>query len=144
MLGGGVALGEVTELCGVPGIGKTQMGIQLAVDAFLPSAFGGPEGHAVYIDTEGSFMVERVKDIATAFVSHIRRMAGMRNEDKLRAAAEQLTVEYILGHINYFRVHDYAEQVAVIHQVSHLTPCIMSSQSRSNCLSHPANSKQTH
>jgi RAD51-like protein 2 len=26
MLGGGVACGKLTEFCGVPGIGKTQMG----------------------------------------------------------------------------------------------------------------------
>ena len=117
MLGGGVASGEVTEFCGAPGIGKTQMGIQLAVDAFLPTAFGGPGGHAVYIDTEGSFMVDRVNDIAKAFVSHIRRMAGMRNEERMCDAALQLTVEYILSNIHYFRVHDYAEQVAVIHQL---------------------------
>lgn len=80
MLGGGVAVGEVTEFCGAPGecvtprasmafacmaragempgafvgssaltagrrrcagIGKTQLGIQLAVDVHLPAIFGG-------------------------------------------------------------------------------------------------------
>ncbi len=118
MLGGGIAMGEVTELCGVPGIGKTQLGIQLAVDVHLPSVFGGPQGHAVYIDTEGSFMVDRVVDIATAFVSHISRMATMRNIDTMKEAASRLTVEHILEHIYYFRVHDYTEQIAVIHMVN--------------------------
>jgi RecA/RadA recombinase len=33
MLGGGIRMGEIIEICGVPGIGKTQFGIQLAVDA---------------------------------------------------------------------------------------------------------------
>lgn len=33
MLGGGIKAGEIIEICGVPGIGKTQFGIQLAVDA---------------------------------------------------------------------------------------------------------------
>lgn len=117
MLGGGVVSGEVTEFCGAPGIGKTQMGMQLAVDAFLPTAFGGPGGHAVYIDTEGSFMVDRVGDIAKAFVSHICKMARMRGDPALSAAADLLTVDYIFGNIHYFRVHDYTEQVAVIHQV---------------------------
>ena len=36
MLGGGVPLGQVTEFCGVPGIGKTQIGIQLAINVQLP------------------------------------------------------------------------------------------------------------
>lgn len=117
MLGGGVAMGEVTELCGAPGIGKTQMGIQLAVDVHLPVEFGGCGGHSVYIDTEGSFMVDRVTDIAQAFLEHIKKMASMRSSEGMREAAERLTVESILEGIHYFRVHDYAEQIAVIHKV---------------------------
>ena len=49
MLGGGVAPREVTEFCGVPGVGKTQLGIQLAIDAQIPRVFGGAAGEAVYI-----------------------------------------------------------------------------------------------
>ncbi|KAK9821889.1 hypothetical protein WJX74_010370 [Apatococcus lobatus] len=48
ILGGGVALGQLTEICGVPGVGKTQLGIQLAVDVQIPYAFGGIGGTAVY------------------------------------------------------------------------------------------------
>jgi RAD51-like protein 2 len=58
------AAGEITELCGCPGIGKTQMGIQLCTSVQIPGAFGGYDGTAVYIDTEGSFMAERAQDIA--------------------------------------------------------------------------------
>lgn len=29
MLGGGVPLGKMTEFCGIPGIGKTQVGLEL-------------------------------------------------------------------------------------------------------------------
>jgi RecA/RadA recombinase len=32
MLGGGVPVGESIEFCGEPGIGKTQLGMQLACD----------------------------------------------------------------------------------------------------------------
>ena len=40
------------HLCsGVPGVGKTQLGMQLALDVQLPAAFGGIAGTAVYIDT---------------------------------------------------------------------------------------------
>lgn len=53
-----------TELVGVPGIGKTQMAMQLSVTAQIPEVFGGNGGEAVYIDTEGSFMVRNY-----AFVS---------------------------------------------------------------------------
>jgi hypothetical protein len=52
LLGGGVAVGEITELCGCPGIGKTQMCIQLCTSVQIPVDFGGYDGTAVYIDTE--------------------------------------------------------------------------------------------
>jgi RAD51-like protein 2 len=42
-----------TEFCGVPGVGKTQLGIQLCVDVQLPECYSGAAGEAVYIDTEG-------------------------------------------------------------------------------------------
>jgi RAD51-like protein 2 len=64
LLGGGVARGEVTEICGLPGVGKTQLCMQLCVDARLPISFGGVAGEAVYIDTEGSFSPERCHTMA--------------------------------------------------------------------------------
>ena len=49
--------------------------IQLAVDVSIPEELGGAGGEAVYIDTEGSFIIERVVDIAKATADHCRRMA---------------------------------------------------------------------
>lgn len=57
-------------------MGKTQVGMQLAVDVQIPAALGGNEGEAVYIDTEGSFMVERASEIADALLSHLKKMAS--------------------------------------------------------------------
>jgi RecA/RadA recombinase len=37
----GVARGCVTEFCGAPGIGKTQLGMQLAVSVQIPAVLGG-------------------------------------------------------------------------------------------------------
>ena len=71
MLGMGVEMGKITEFCGAPGLGKTQLGIQLAVDVHLPSFLDGPCGHCVYIDTEGSFMPQRVAEIAQSFVEKV-------------------------------------------------------------------------
>lgn len=34
---------------GVPGVGKTQLGMQIAVNVQIPVAFGGLGGKAVYI-----------------------------------------------------------------------------------------------
>jgi len=46
LLGGGVPISELTELVGLPGIGKTQLGMQLAVNTLLSARFGGVEGEA--------------------------------------------------------------------------------------------------
>lgn len=64
-------LGKMTEVCGVAGAGKTQFCMQLAVDVTIPEEFGGVCGHAVYVDTEGSLVAERLAEMAEATVQHI-------------------------------------------------------------------------
>eukprot|EP00894_Picocystis_sp_ML_P004905 jgi/Pico_ML_1/55422/g1108.t1 len=115
MLGGGVAPCEITEFCGVPGIGKTQLGMQLAVDVQIPQAFGGVAGQAVYIDTEGSFMAERAEEIADACLEHLRRIATSSQDADLVRMAGRLDVERVLANIHYFRVHDSTQQIALVH-----------------------------
>ncbi|KAF5833892.1 DNA repair protein RAD51 3 [Dunaliella salina] len=117
ILGGGVACGQVTEFCGVPGVGKTQIGMQLAVDAQIPTEFYGMGGGAVYIDTEGSFMVDRVVDIAAATARHIQQLASnpaFRQRPLAVAQAQSFTTESILQNIHYFRVHSVTEQIALV------------------------------
>lgn len=49
--------------------------MQLAVDVQIPVCFGGLGGKALYIDTEGSFVVQRVADMAEAAVKHCSLLA---------------------------------------------------------------------
>jgi len=53
MLGGGVQRGQLMEIVGIPGSGKTQVGIQLAIDAQIPRSFRGAGGKAVFIGESG-------------------------------------------------------------------------------------------
>ena len=82
----------------MPGIGKTQLGMQLAVNVQIPRVMGGAEGEAVYVDTEGSFLAERCYAIATALLAHLQRTAE-RDENPLhRAALQKLgDVKALLG-----------------------------------------------
>ena len=48
-VGGGIPVGRITEVCGPPGIGKTQLSIQVAVDVTIPELFGGLGKQAIYI-----------------------------------------------------------------------------------------------
>ncbi|XP_054857473.1 DNA repair protein RAD51 homolog 3 isoform X1 [Eublepharis macularius] len=118
ILGGGVPLMKVTEICGAPGVGKTQLCMQLAVDVQFPECFGGLAGEAVFIDTEGSFMVDRVVDMASACVQHCHLIAEMHPEEGHQAALETFSLENILSHIYYFRCHDYVELLAQVYLLS--------------------------
>lgn len=64
MLGGGVESCSITELFGEFRCGKTQLCHSLAVTAQLPPNLGGANGKVVYIDTEGTFRPERIRQIA--------------------------------------------------------------------------------
>ncbi|KAM4647921.1 DNA repair protein RAD51 homolog 3 isoform 1-T1 [Amazona ochrocephala] len=115
ILGGGVQLTKITEVCGAPGVGKTQLCMQLAVDVQIPECFGGVAGEAVFIDTEGSFIVDRVVDIAAACVQHCHLIAEAHQEEDHLKALETFSVESILSHIYYFRCRDYIELLAQVY-----------------------------
>ncbi|XP_023675267.1 DNA repair protein RAD51 homolog 3 [Paramormyrops kingsleyae] len=109
VLGGGMPVGKTSEVCGAPGVGKTQLCIQLTVDVQIPACFGGLGGQAVFVDTEGSFMVQRVEDVAKAAVEHCSLLAG---DAEQREALKVFTVEGILSKLYLFRCHDYVELLA--------------------------------
>jgi DNA repair protein RadA len=64
ILGGGVETGVITELIGEFGSGKTQICYTLSVLAQLPVEEGGLGGRVCVIDTEGTFLPERIVQIA--------------------------------------------------------------------------------
>ena len=67
LLGGkGVESRAITEAYGAFGSGKTQLGLTLAVNAQLPVEAGGANGKSVYIDTEGTFRPDRIRQISEA------------------------------------------------------------------------------
>ncbi|KAG8347413.1 recA bacterial DNA recombination protein Rad51 AAA domain [Trypanosoma vivax] len=72
ILGGGMMVGGLTEICGPPGVGKTQLLMQLAVNCTLPRRLGGLEGACLFIDTEGSFVPDRFHEIVYAAVKDVK------------------------------------------------------------------------
>jgi len=91
-------LGEVIELCGMSCTGKTQICMQLCLNAQVPKVFGGVEGHALYIDTHGDFQAERVSEMAKSL-----RASVLKNIDKdpalLKKYREEFSIEKILSKI---------------------------------------------
>ncbi|KAJ6843199.1 DNA repair protein RAD51-like protein 3 [Iris pallida] len=113
ILGGGIHCKEVTEIGGVPGIGKTQLGIQLAINVQIPVNYGGLGGKAIYIDTEGSFMVERAYQIAEACVTDTLENFSHPRKD-FENCQEKLHPNNFLANIFYFCICSYTEQIVVI------------------------------
>lgn len=66
LLAGGVETQAITEAFGAFGSGKTQLGLQLAVNVQLPVEKGGMNGKALWIDTENTFRPERIMQVAEA------------------------------------------------------------------------------
>ncbi|KAH8871936.1 DNA repair protein RAD51 like [Schistosoma japonicum] len=71
LLGGGFPTGRLTELCGEPGVGKTHL--QACVNVQIPKWFSGLNGQALFLDTEGNFIPERVRQISVALENHCKR-----------------------------------------------------------------------
>ncbi|KAJ3326431.1 DNA repair protein rad51c [Blyttiomyces sp. JEL0837] len=114
MLGGGVQPGRVLELCGPPGVGKTQIVMQLAVNCQRPSNGEDDAGcEVIFIDTEGSFMGERTLDMGKQMISEI--MTARLSSPN--SPCPEITLNSILENIHYYRVYDHLQQVALMNQL---------------------------
>lgn len=67
----------------------------------------------IITDTEGSFMVERVYQIAEGCISDILEHFPHSHE-KSSSGHKQLQPEHFLADIYYFRICSYTEQIAAI------------------------------
>ncbi|TMW59540.1 hypothetical protein Poli38472_004609 [Pythium oligandrum] len=109
VLGGGLSRSEVTEICGTPGTGKTQLSLHLCLAAQFDPAHPDERTSTIFIDTEGSFVIERVASMAESLVTTNAafRAHGITRDDLLRG-------------ISYFRAHDFVELAEIIQSLSDL------------------------
>ncbi|CAL8099170.1 unnamed protein product [Calicophoron daubneyi] len=115
VLGGGFPIGRLTELCGEPGVGKTQFCIQACLTVQLPHWFGGLEGQAVFIDTEGNFIPKRVQQMAEAVERHCKNHLRFEDGTEPNESLYELhcpTVKKLMSGIHYIRVTDHTDLLA--------------------------------
>lgn len=123
------------------------MAMQLVIDVQIPEVLGGNGAEAIYVDTEGSFMVriidpmypsfshlhncwqvERLADMASAVSTHLSRIAKSKARNRpetldsaaitaITLAAEGMTKERFLEGVNVYRAHDQSELLAVINRL---------------------------
>ncbi|XP_056620616.1 DNA repair protein XRCC3 [Triplophysa dalaica] len=65
LMRGGLPLRGITELAGESAAGKTQFGLQLCLSVQYPRENGGLSSGAVYICTEDSFPIKRLRQLIT-------------------------------------------------------------------------------
>ena len=112
LLGGGVETEALTEFFGIFGSGKTQVCHTMAVLAQMEKEIGGLESKILWIDTENTFIPERIVGIAIArgFAKDVEEEKRfLRNITVLRAhnASHQMT---IVNNLNHFIVDDRDER----------------------------------
>lgn len=67
LLGGGIQTMSITEVFGEFRTGKTQLCMTMCITVQLNEENGGCNGKAAFIDTEGTFRPERLKEIAQRY-----------------------------------------------------------------------------
>jgi len=89
--GSGIICGQIIEIFGDKGIGKTTFCIQLALNVQIPKVLKGLEGEAIYIDTENTLAFQRVRSMAQELTSHCLKLGV------------ELPTESLLQRINYLK-----------------------------------------
>ncbi|KAJ1531595.1 hypothetical protein ONE63_000267 [Megalurothrips usitatus] len=113
MLGGGVALQTITELCGAPGSGKTQLSLQICVDVQIPECFGGIGGEAVFIDTSSNFCPRRVREMADSCSNHCQILSESLDSDQ-RKHSKHFTSNSIMNGIHVVSIHGITQLIAAV------------------------------
>ena len=101
LLGGkGFESQAITELFGEFGSGKTQLALQLCVNAQFPVDEGGLDSHTFYIDTENTFRPDRIMQMAQAY---------------------DLDPEEVLKKIHVARAYNSSHQMLLVEKVKELS-----------------------
>lgn len=117
--GSGVPVGQITELCGPPGSGKTQLCIQLSVSAQIPPELGGLGGKAMFFDTNFGFSPQRLEEMAIGCVQHCQKLVDLHRKG-LAYAIKDFTVDSLLDGVYYKHVQQCSELLEGIESLKRL------------------------
>lgn len=125
LLGGGFRVGDITEIVGLPGSGKTQLLMQLCLNVQLHSLLGGCGGEALMIDAEGAVSVERLSQMAEAISSHVRKVTRKftdKNRSEIRAVASTAALLSGVHIARAFNLTDLTSTISALHEFLSLNP----------------------
>jgi RAD51-like protein 2 len=78
-----VGLKELTEVWGPSACGKTHIAMQLCLNVQTPVELGGLGGEAVFVDTNGDFMTDRLEEMAKWFRAKLSKQGSKLTEKAL-------------------------------------------------------------
>lgn len=90
VMGGGLVPGLITQIYAEGGLGKTQWAKTIATIATQPVEDGGLDTNVLYIDTEGTFRPNRVKQIAESRGFDVGKTLSRIHTWTARTTAEQM------------------------------------------------------
>ncbi|RZF45174.1 hypothetical protein LSTR_LSTR009945 [Laodelphax striatellus] len=115
LLDEGITLGEITDLSGASGSGKTQLCLQLCISVQVPRILGCVQGEAIYVDTNSGFSAPRLEEIAKASYSKCVNAIRVQKLDM-----EQLPVDHRawLEGIRHIEVQSWEQLLATIYMIN--------------------------
>lgn len=118
LLGRALAGGPgLLEVFGLPGSGKTQLGLQLCAAAQLPpllmSAQDPELAEAIYIDTEGTFVPSRYKQVVAGLLDQRRPLPAATRPEEV-AAAKEKQLEAVMEKLHVCRAFDDTGLIAAV------------------------------
>ncbi|XP_054747479.1 DNA repair protein RAD51 homolog 3 [Anastrepha obliqua] len=111
-LGGGIATGLITEFCGGPGCGKTQMCLQLCINVQFPRIVGGLQSKAVYLDTNQDFSPTRLLEMAICTEKRFHR--ALHKSDLQTSTQTPFTANTIMNGVTYIYCKSYLTLQAAV------------------------------
>lgn len=111
------------ELAGCAGTGKTQFCLQLCANVQIPSELDGLSGKAIYLDTEGAFHAERMKQIAQATKINVLQMIAAQKERMEDETAATFENRDFMDNILYKKIDSVD---SLIHTLESLDQSILS------------------
>ncbi|KAJ1565946.1 Chitin synthase, class 2 [Nowakowskiella sp. JEL0078] len=105
---------SLTEVSGLPGVGKSLLCLQLAVNTAFSQNGQGMAANSIYIDTEGSIMYSRLHSLA---------LARLHNANQSNSS---MNIDTVFNSINYLRVQSPEELLQTIQDLD----CILSTPPR--------------
>lgn len=105
---GGIAKGQLFEVFGEAGSGKTNFALSCAINVALPREYGGNDGHVIYISTDHAFPINRLMTLIECL------------QEKYPYLASETILERIF--VQEFAVRDLVDLERII---LHFTPAFL-------------------